>query len=119
MDRGKNFGFCQSSPCDSSQHNVTVQIGSQPCSSVLLYNDSYVTCTAPLGSGANQTVSVVVAGQISMDAVRYSYNPPEITSILPPFLVSANPTVFIDGANFGNSSDTRSVIFTDTSSARK
>ncbi|KAI9140026.1 hypothetical protein BKA69DRAFT_1082364 [Paraphysoderma sedebokerense] len=90
--------------------------GARPCANVVLLNDTDLTCVIPQGSGANCPLTVTVAGQNSTNTVSYSYDIPVITSVLPRQLVSANPTISLDGLNFGESTESRVVTFVDVNS---
>ncbi|KAI9140375.1 hypothetical protein BKA69DRAFT_526118 [Paraphysoderma sedebokerense] len=97
---GQNFGRCpQNPPCSS---NISVTIGGKSCSSVLLYSDVYASCESPANIGANHSVIINVAGRTAQNiSALYSYERPAISSLVPSTASNPNPTIYIEGANFG------------------
>ncbi|KAI9145787.1 hypothetical protein BKA69DRAFT_465545 [Paraphysoderma sedebokerense] len=109
--KGYNFGPCSQSPCAFS--NITVTIGSfGSCTNGIHINDTDLQCNTPEGFGANVAVYVTVNGQNSTNST-FSYRKPEIWALNPSGSASRNPTVYIDGVNFGGLSAPRVVTFQD------
>ncbi|KAI9143977.1 hypothetical protein BKA69DRAFT_898367 [Paraphysoderma sedebokerense] len=111
--KGMNFGPCSSSPCIFS--NIVIYIESfGSCNNGTHYNDTDLQCNAPEGFDTNNTVTISVDGQVGAPSVM-SYGKPVISSINPSASISKNPTVIIEGYNFGSLNAPRVVIFRDTS----
>ncbi|KAI9146213.1 hypothetical protein BKA69DRAFT_3582 [Paraphysoderma sedebokerense] len=97
---------------------MTVTIGGNSCNTGLHFNDSTIQCAAPEGY-LESNISVTVNGQQSVNTLKVSYGKPSITSINPKNLVSRNPTLFIDGSNFGPIATPRTVVLHTISNGQK
>ncbi|KAI9136205.1 hypothetical protein BKA69DRAFT_186087 [Paraphysoderma sedebokerense] len=117
---GGGFGPCTMapSPCSATDEGITVTIGGNPCYLPKLYTDSLLTCVIPEGFGVNLTLIVVVNSQNSVNSLFFSYDRPRITGIVPQWLQSSNPTVYLEGANFGVSSNQRVVEFREANTSQ-
>ncbi|KAI9140382.1 hypothetical protein BKA69DRAFT_527168 [Paraphysoderma sedebokerense] len=97
---GQNFGQCpQTPPCSS---NISVTIGGKSCSSVLLLNDTNVECRSPANIGKNHSVIIDVGGITAQNvSALFSYEKPAISSLVPSTASTSNPTIYVEGSNFG------------------
>jgi hypothetical protein len=76
-------------------------IGGQICQGVTVVNDTSLTCTLPVGAGANREVIVGANGQFSDVRPLFSYLPPSISSISPTAAPTSGGIITIVGQNFG------------------
>ncbi|KAI9146221.1 hypothetical protein BKA69DRAFT_1043600 [Paraphysoderma sedebokerense] len=104
-----NFGPCSTSPC--AFVDMTLNVGGNSCNGGLHFNDSTIQCVVPEGyTGSNLIFSVTVNGQSSVNSLNITYAKPSITAINPRDVVSKNPSLFIDGSNFGPIAAPRTVV---------
>ncbi|KAI9139078.1 hypothetical protein BKA69DRAFT_1088211 [Paraphysoderma sedebokerense] len=113
---GNGFGNCNpyTPGCDGSSPMISVTISNKPCINLKLYNDTHIECLTPEGTGQNRTLMLQVNGQNA--SYLCSYQPPAVSSIIPTSILSANPTLYLEGFNFGGVNTLRNVVLTDTNS---
>eukprot|EP00743_Colponemidia_sp_Colp-15_P005467 GILK01005878.1.p1 GENE.GILK01005878.1~~GILK01005878.1.p1 ORF type:complete len:1791 (-),score=211.88 GILK01005878.1:345-5432(-) len=100
---GTNFG-----PTAKYKY-TTVTVGTGECT-ITYFTPTLITCCIPPGFGSNLPVIVTVGGQSSPDNTWFSYAPPLILSLFPPYgptyFNQSDPSAWIDivvsGVNFGN-----------------
>ncbi|KAI9145759.1 hypothetical protein BKA69DRAFT_464333 [Paraphysoderma sedebokerense] len=110
--RGSNFGPCHSIfSCSGTEQNITVAINGKFCGSVTHHNDTDISCSAPSGIGVNHSLVVTVNGQSSTNSLAYSYAKPIINRLVPATSTSTTPTVFVEGSNYGPSTNMPVVVF--------
>ncbi|KAI9143265.1 hypothetical protein BKA69DRAFT_166782 [Paraphysoderma sedebokerense] len=116
MCSGTNFGTCSSTiPC-SAAPNSWVTIGGQNCTNLTLFSDNRMRCVAPRGTGTNRTIRLSINGQESNE-VLYSYERPSISVLVPRTSVQPDPTIYIEGFNFGFETSNIFVTFADTNTS--
>lgn len=109
---GSDFGPCLTSPspCNATAENIQISIGSLPCTFPQLRSDGFIACVTPENVGRNLPLALVVNGQNT--SMMFSYDPPRISTVIPPWLSSTNPTIYLEGASFGSATANRSMILT-------
>ncbi|KAI9139301.1 hypothetical protein BKA69DRAFT_1086360 [Paraphysoderma sedebokerense] len=88
---GSGFGPClvAPAPCDATAENISISIGSVACALPELKSDGSIACVTPELVGRNLSLRLGVNGQNT--SAIYSYDPPSISTVIPPWLSSSNP----------------------------
>lgn len=82
---------------------MTVSIGGNPATGIMVFGPTQVICTAPAGTAGTVAVSVTVDGKTAAKANAFTYGPPPtFTSINPTSgpAATATPGVVITGTGF-------------------
>ena len=93
------FNFGATDPAS----RATATIGSTECPTVTWLSDNQIRATVPDGEGKAHSSSVIIAGQISLMAAAFSYEPPSITALI--YTTSdtnGGNTITVLGSNFGS-----------------
>ena len=101
---------------DTSSNSIVVKIGTHECSETKWISHHEIVCVLPSGLGADLSVSVSVANQISNSNVKFSYDKPIVNAAgrkdgPTQLRTVGGDEIVIRGSNFGPSQNNKISIY--------